>query len=341
MDYVTKLIVVDDFSATPKYIQLVNSIIKAINEGKIQKNDVLPSINVLSNEFQISRDTVEKGYKYLKNVGILGSITGKGYFVRKTEINQPYKILLMFNKLSAHKKIIYDAFVEELGELASIDFYIYNNDFNFFKKILNDKIHDDYSHYVIIPHFIEGGEYAHLVLDMIEREKLILLDKKIPGIKGRFGIVYENFELDIYNALEKAILQLQKYQTIRIIFPEHSYYPQEILKGFFSFCQDFVFNCEVLYNNAYCVHTGDVFICVMEDDLVELIGKIQEQKLVIGKDIGIISYNETPLKKIILNGITTVSTDFKEMGRMAAKLVLNNTTEHIQIPFDLTLRNSL
>lgn len=204
MDYVTKLIAIDDFSATPKYIQLVNSIIKAINEGKIQKNDVLPSINVLSSEFQISRDTVEKGYKYLKNIGILGSITGKGYFVRKTDINQPYKILLLFNKLSAHKKIIYDAFVEELGELASIDFYIYNNDFNFFKKILNDKIHDDYSHYVIIPHFIEGGEYAPQVLDMIEREKLILLDKKIPGIKGKFGIVYENFELDIYNALEKS-----------------------------------------------------------------------------------------------------------------------------------------
>ena len=181
MEYISKFIIIDDFSATPKYIQLVNSIIKAINEGKIQKNDLLPSINVLSNEFQISRDTVEKGYRYLKKIGILGSITGKGYFVRKTEINQPYKILLMFNKLSAHKKIIYDAFVEELGELASIDFYIYNNDFNFFKKILNDKIHDDYSHYVIIPHFIEGGEYAHQVLDMIEREKLILLDKKIPG----------------------------------------------------------------------------------------------------------------------------------------------------------------
>lgn len=79
----------------------------------------------------------------------------------------------------------------------------------------------------------------------------------------------------------------------------------------------------------------------MEDDLVELIGKIKKQKLEIGKDTGIISYNETPLKKIILNGITTVSTNFKEMGRMAAKLILNNTTEHIQVPFDLTLRNSL
>ena len=40
--------------------------------------------------------------------------------------------------------------------------------------------------------------------------------------------------------------------------------------------------------------------------------------LVIGKQVGIISYNETPLKKIILNGITTISTDFEAMGIEAA-----------------------
>ncbi len=31
--------------------------------------------------------------------------------------------------------------------------------------------------------------------------------------------------------------------------------------------------------------------------------------------LGVISYNETPLKKIILNGITTISTDFQMMER--------------------------
>jgi DNA-binding transcriptional regulator YhcF (GntR family) len=45
-------------------------------------NDVLPSINELSFEFEISRDTAEKGYKYLKKIGIVGSIPGKGYFIK-------------------------------------------------------------------------------------------------------------------------------------------------------------------------------------------------------------------------------------------------------------------
>ena len=50
-------IVLDFYSATPKYLQLANSIIKAIGEHKIKKDDILPSINELSFEFEISRDT--------------------------------------------------------------------------------------------------------------------------------------------------------------------------------------------------------------------------------------------------------------------------------------------
>ena len=36
------------YSATPKYLQLANAITKAINEGKLEKEESLPSINELS-----------------------------------------------------------------------------------------------------------------------------------------------------------------------------------------------------------------------------------------------------------------------------------------------------
>ncbi len=60
---------------------------------------------------------------------------------------------------------------------------------------------------------------------------------------------------------------------------------------------------------------------MIEDDLVVLLGKIQESQLKVGVNIGIISYNETPWKKFILNGVTTISTDFKKMGKIAAQMV--------------------
>ena len=44
-------------------------------------------------------------------------------------------------------------------------------------------------------------------------------------------------------------------------------------------------------------NTGEVYINLMENDLVILIEKILAAGLKVGKDVGIISYNETPLKK--------------------------------------------
>lgn len=332
---------VDEFSATPKYLQLTQSILNAIEAGNLKKDDLVPSINELSFALEISRDTAEKGYKYLKKKGVLGSVPGKGYYIMNDNITQPQHVMLLFNKLSAHKKIIYDAFVETLGDQVAVDFYIYNNDFGLFKKLLKNA-REDYSYYVIIPHFIEGGENAHEIINTIPRHKLILLDKKIPGVNGEYGAVYENFENDIYNALEQALKQLTKYHTLKIIFPEKSYYPKGILKGFNRFCQEYAFTHKVIHDvGNEPIKSGEVYINVMEADLVTLIERLLVMKYKIGKHVGVISYNETPLKKIILNGITTISTDFHEMGVKAAQLILSSSKEHMEVPFKITLRASL
>ena len=334
-------IILDDRSATPKYQQLVNSIINAVQNGKIKKGDVLPSLSELSIEFEISRDTAERGYRHLKEAGVIGSVAGKGYFIKSTEINQPLRVFLLFNKLSPHKKIIYDSFVASLDQKAAIDFYIYDNNFSFFKKLLSSKS-EGYTHYVIIPHFLEGGENAHEVINAIDKNKLILLDKLQPKVSGTFGAVYEDFETDIFQALSQALPQLSKYNTLKIIFPKHAYFPQEIVKGFSNFCDTYAFSYKVVHDIVEePIQAGEVYINLMENDLVTLIEKILTTQLVVGKDVGVISYNETPLKKIILNGITTISSDFKMMGEKAAELILTNSREHVPVPFYLNLRASL
>ena len=334
-------IVIDEQSVTPKYLQLTNSIIKAIESGKIEKNYILPSINDVSYELEISRDTAERAYRRLKKMGIICSVPGKGYFISKTDFKQPLQIFLLFNKLSTHKKIIYDSFVSALGANAAIDFYIYNNDFLLFKQLLNNR-KTDYSYYVIIPHFLEGGENAHEIINTLPKERLILMDKLLPGIDGEYGAVYENFEKDIYNSLVQALPQLSKYHTINIIFPEYTYHANEILKGFSNFCIEYAFNHNVVHNiNKEEIKKGEVYINLMEEDLVTLIEKILLHDYKIGEEIGVISYNETAIKKIILDGITTISTDFKMIGEKAAELILNKSVDHIEADFYLTLRNSL
>jgi len=335
------IIRIDMFSSTPKYRQIIYSVIKAIESGRLKPDDELPSINDLSYELDISRDTVERGYRGLKKTGILNSVPGKGYYIKDAEVKQVPSICLLFNKLSAHKKIIYDAFVEAIGKRAVIDFYVYNNDFSLFKSILTNRA-DNYMHYVIIPHFIEGGENAYEIINTIPKEKLLLLDKMIPGVDGTYASVYENFAEDIYRALCSAREELGKYHTIKLLFPRNSYYPSEIIEGFSRFCQDFAFNYKVINNiTAEELRKGEAYISVMEDDLVTLVELVLQRQLEVGKDVGIISYNETPVKKVILNGITTISTDFKKMGKVAAMLILNGAKKHIEVPFMLVKRKSL
>ncbi|MBD0350479.1 MAG: GntR family transcriptional regulator [Flavisolibacter sp.] len=336
-----RLIHIDEYSATPKYQQLVNSIIKAIATEKLHLDDLLPSINELSFQFEISRDSVEKAYKHLKKIGIIGSVPGKGYYVKSTNVDKKIKVFLLFNKLSAHKKIIYDALSSKLGDDATIDFYIYNNNFNLFKKLLLNS-REDYDYYVIIPHFLEGAENAHKLINTIPKDKLILLDKIVPGVTGNYRAVYENFEKDIYHALEQALPQLSKYHTVNILFPEYTYHPKEILTGFRNFCQEYAFNHIIIHSiKKETLNKGEVYINLMEDDLVSLIEKIITTDYVIGKDIGIISYNETLIKKVLLNGITTISTDFQMMGEKTAELILNQSIEQVEVKFHLNLRNSL
>lgn len=336
------LIMIDEYSATPKYLQLVNSILHAIRVGKIKKDDLMPSINELTYEYNISNVTAQKGYNHLKKIGVLKSVIGKGFFIRSVEVQETMKIFLLFNKLSGHKKIIYDSFVEMLGERASVDFYIYNNDFSLFKKLILSRDMEDYTYFVIIPHFLENTVSAHGVINSIPKDKLLLLSKKVPGVTGEFAAVYESFESDIYCALEQALETLNKYHTLKIIFPEYTYHPREILQGFSRFCNDHAFNGRVVNDiSLEPIGEGEVYISLMENDMITLIERVLELKLEVGRQVGIISYNETPIKKLILNGITTISSDFKEMGAMAARLILENTKEQLDVPFRLTMRNSL
>lgn len=333
---------IDAFSVTPKYIQIINTVIKGVETGDIQLNDRLPSINEVSFELDVSRDTVEKSYRELKNIGILASIPSKGYFIKNVDFKRPLKVLLLFNRLSTHKKIIYDAFINELNEQVVIDFYVYNDDFSLFKKIIYSKKEDDYSHFVIIPPAMGEAKKVCDTLAFIPKEKLILLDKQLQGLHGNYAAVYENFGKDIYLALSKMLDKLRKYDRIRLIFPNNCHYPEEIKTGFFSFCDDYVFDAKIISNIvSENIEVNTVYINLTEEDLVLLIKKVLVSPFKVGKDIGIISYNETPLKEVILDGLTTISTNFSEMGRTAAKLLINNSKQQIENRFEVTLRKSL
>lgn len=328
-------------SKVPKYKQLISIFREGIQSRSILTDQQLPSINHLSASLDVSRDTVEKAYRELRKKDLVEAVPGKGYFVKKPNSAEKLRVLLLFNKLSAHKRIIYEKLIHLLNKKAEIDFYIYNNDLDHFRNVLEHRL-DSYAYYVIIPHFYNKYHDALDIIDRIPKQKLVLLDKRIEGIGGDYACVYQDFEKNIYDALAQLKDRIHKYKSIKLIFPSHTYQPREIVNGFQRFCIEQQLKGTIVPDiNKAQLESGDVYITMMEDDLISLIKKTKNLDLKVGSEIGIISYNENPLKEILLDGITVISTDFEMLGETAASMILSNEKAVRENPFRVIVRNSL
>jgi DNA-binding LacI/PurR family transcriptional regulator len=186
---------------------------------------------------------------------------------------------------------------------------------------------------------MEGDSIAIDFINSLAKEKLILVDKLLPGIQGSYGAVYEDFERNIYDTLVLAKDALAKYNSIQLVFPAFSYYPKGIVRGFEHFCRDYAFEFQV--SKQAQLEKGTAYITVMEDDLIAILDQIKEQGFQLGKDVGLISYNETPIKRLLFEGISTISTDFVKMGEIAADLVKTNARKKFENPFSFIQRASL
>ncbi|MFD3002677.1 hypothetical protein ACFS7Z_20065 [Pontibacter toksunensis] len=98
--------------------------------------------------------------------------------------------------------------------------------------------------------------------------------------------VYENFSNDIYNALEQAREELSKYHTLNLIFPSDSYFPCDIVTGFVNFCQKYAFAYSIINNiSEEQIREGEVYINLIEDDLVLLLDNIIIGIIIHDKDL--------------------------------------------------------
>ncbi|WP_373519103.1 GntR family transcriptional regulator, partial [Pricia sp.] len=147
-----KYVEIDGQSRIPKYRQIVDSIIHNISIGKLKIDEKIPSINSFSEEYLLSRDTVEKAYSILKERQIITSIRGKGYYISRTKLLSKINILFMINKLSTYKMRIYNSFVNSIGGNSHTDLHIYHCDNSLFLNLL-EKNRSAYDYYIIMPHF--------------------------------------------------------------------------------------------------------------------------------------------------------------------------------------------
>ncbi len=336
---------IDSNSQIPVYKQLIDIVQELVNTTRYKKGDFLPSMNVLSNELQISKETVKKAYSVLRDKGVIESTQGKGFYVTNNG-NNKFKILVLFDKISTYKQVLYSSFAAQIKDISEITIRLHNQDIELFEHFVEENL-DQFDYYIITPHFpLQRGiqNRALKTLKKIPNRKLILLDKYLDKLPGNFGAVYQDFENDIYDGLSQGIDKLKKIKKLNVISMPGSMYAPLIQKGIKKFSKEnnipFKIHKKIDFEN---IHEKEVFLILNSQLDVELIELAKAAKLKgceIGKDIGIISYNESPINEIVLNGLTVLSTDFKKMGELAAEMIKEKSLKKIRCSFHLIRRNT-
>lgn len=333
-----KVLRVNEKDKVPKYRQIVNSVIDNIARGYMKTGDQLMSITEMSIEYLLSRDTVEKAYRELKKRGYIEAVHGKGFFV-KSNRDSKNRVLLIMNKMSSYKKIIYEAIIKELGDDFVVDLQIHNYSVEALDDILSRNL-GKYNHYLIMPHFLETKEEYLPVLHRIPKYELIFLDKYLPEFPES-PVIYQDFEKDIFEVFEENLEKIKKYEKLCLIFPQDGNYPEEIRNGFSAFCaynsikqQTFSSSLEALESYT----ENSMFVVIEEADLADVIKFARNNLLSLGKKIGVISFNDTKLKEVL--EITVITTDFNAMGTRAAQILKNKEQVIEKNPFYLIDRGS-
>lgn len=338
-------IIIDSESKLPVYKQIIQSIQLQINDGTLVSGDYLPSMNALAEVLSVSKETIKKSYSILRENGLIESTHGKGFYVKNVGDGK-IRVLLLFDKLSTYKLVMYRSFTEYAGDKVEIDIHLHNQDINLFESLVEEHVRT-YDYYVITPHFpMDPGidVRVYKILQKIPNRKLIILDRYLENYQGNYGAVYQDFENDPYTALSCEKDRIKKYKDIHVFSPG-SLYGHLTKKGVQKFCIENGINYYLHRTmSEQDIIPGGLYIILnsqFDDEVINFIQSIRIKKIKTGKEVGIISYNDSPINEIILNGLTALSTDFKKMGELAAEMVVTGKLKKIKNKFGLIVRKSI
>ena len=316
-----------------KFQQLVDSINESISKNLLQIGDMLPSVNQICKESSLSRDTVFKAYAELKNRGVIESVPNRGYFVAKAVT----KVFLFLDTFKAYKEVLYGSFLDNLPETIAIDLHFHHYNIDDFEKIIKESL-GKYTKYIIMNF---DHERVPEITSQIPSNKLLVIDWDVNTQSG-ISTIHQDFGQSLYDSLESGINLIRKYDKFIYLYPSFTYHPRVSIDFFEKFCTDHKISHKTLYDiKKFDVQKGELYLLVSDRTLARFLDQCHLKNLALGHDVGVISYNETPMKKYVKEGITVISTDFELMGKKIAEFVITGEKINLVIPTRLTVRKSL
>jgi len=320
-----------------KHDQLVLGIIDAINSGQLAIGDQLPSINSMVEEVGFARKTIVKAYEELKGKGLVESKKTKGYYVVSVDTNLYLRIALIMYSFQRFQQEFYDTLRKELEKKVQIDVFFHHNNEEVFETIFSNII-GKYGMYVVAP--IEQ-ESSKALLSALKPEKLVIVDRFL-NLGSDYTYVVQEFHNSTLTNLNLLLPKIKKYKKSVLFFREDRDYPKGIKESCLEFyaANDLALETVSHYESEE-VAQDKLYIAIDDADLWLLLKDCRNNDLRIGKDIGVLSFNDHVVKEIISGGITTISTNFKKMAAITAEHIRSPEHTHFTVPTQLIERGSL
>jgi len=320
-----------------KHRQIADGIVQAIAEKVLKPGDLLPSVNAFLKKLPVARMTIVKALEELKERGIIESENRVGYFVKSGNVKQKLKVMLFLTEFNVYHEVLYNNIIEELKkEKIVVDLYFHHCNPLVFKTVLKEN-RGLYGLYIVTPF-----SHPQVIKSLSDIPVKKLLQIMRPPVIEDASYISQDFYDEVIEALKGVKKQISKYEKLTLVFPKGAGHPDVIRQAFFTFCSNAGINFgEVSRIPKEMVKENQAWFTIADNDLIELVKYGEENGLSLGENLGILSYNDTPMKEIIRNGITVISADFAEMGRSVGDFIKTKQAVKKNIPTSIQLRNSL
>jgi len=326
-----------DFHPISKSDQIISSVMESIRSGKFVSGQAIPSINSTAQRFGVARKTVVRAYTKLKNQGVIESRPKTGYFVVNKKPNTKLKVLLIVHSFDGHWEVLYNKFREKVNGFCEIEIFFHHYNVKILELIVNRNT-SDYDLFIV-------SSFNHPriknIIARIPAYKVLLISRK-DRLDDSYNYIIQDFFEGTYNALSEANENINKYRKINLSFPEKGGHSDTLKQGFLKYCKEFAMKYNIVNSlDDMEINKGEAFMIISDNDLIYLLNVCKSKNWKLGRDVGVLSYNETPLKEVIRDGISVVSCNFEMMADAMSHFIKEQKTEKRKIPIEFIKRNSL
>lgn len=325
--------------------------IKLIEDNKVSVGDQLPSENEIANIFNVSRHTVRQALTYLVQEGWIYKERGKGSFYSNKRKNEPKKnVAVLTTYISDYIFPTIISGIEEELRIKGYNLLLFNSNNN----IENEKIcfenitSQDIAGLIVEPAQSTINNLHHEGIKKLEKNniKYIAINANCDEENSAFIVVDD--EQGGYK-LTNYLLELG-HKNIAALFKADDMQGEKRRQGYIKALKEYnvTFNKEVV--GEYITDNQEMYIdqfikkilklkdrptaivCYNDQVALSVIDDCRKEAIVIPKDLSIVSFDDSSLAVSSDIKLTTIKHPKKDMGRRAAKCIIDMIEGRIDNP---------